>query len=375
MPDIENGENLGETPTPTAPSEETVNLENQSDSVEPAVEGSTDQSAAQEGADQQTDKTSQQPPEHFRKGYEALERDVNEKYKPLANEVEQMGGLEVIKALAPLAEIAIDENADPTAVVEAFRSTFLPQHMEAIAWAALDDAATQDIILSDPDVLSTISQKLFNGKTIEEVQAALQYAGDVEDEDPEKAQLKSQLAKIESDKKTAADQEAARVAGTRVNDFQKRFFVDTADEVVKQFNLVAPDGASEEDKQLFADTLEDVRYAAQGRFLSENNQEYLRIQKMVEDGFLTQARVAEAKLHNKWQATLIRTAERVSKQLRNSIEHTKSSQQTKVQGVRPDVSGNAGQTQEKNQEQYDLSDPNFMNDFLAEWKAERARRA
>jgi hypothetical protein len=381
MPDeIINGE-IPETDsqTPAAPSEQNVNLENQPNPTEgdqPKADELEvkDDSTAQEGAEDKTDKTPQ-PPEHFRKGYEALEKDVKEKYKPVVDAVEQMGGLDVIKAIAPLAEIAVDENADPATIVKLFRETFLPQHMEAIAWAAMDDPSTQEIILSDPEVLQVISEKLFNGKSISDVQAALEFAVEAEEDDPEKAQLKKQLASIEAGKKAEEDRVAAQASDTRINDFQKRFFVDTADEVVKQFNLVAPVGASEDDKQLFSNTVEDIRYAAQGRFLAENQQAYLQIQEMVAKGFITQARVAEARLHNKWTATLLKTAERHSKQLRNSVEYTKSSQQAKVQGVRPDVSGNAGQEQVKNTERYDPDDPNFLTNFMAQFKSELANRA
>jgi hypothetical protein len=311
-------------------------------------------------------------PSNFRDGYKSLETDVK-KYKPVVDAVEQMGGIDLLKAIAPLAEIAIDENADPATVVKTFRETFLPQHMEAIAWAALDDPSTQEIILNDPDVLDTISQKLFNGKSISDVQAALEFAVEADEIDPEKAQLRKQLADIETSKKAEKEREAAQASDTRINEFQKRFFVDTADEVVGQFNLVAPDGASEEDKQRFSNTVEDIRYAAQGRFLAENQQAYLQIQEMVAKGFVTQARSAEARLHNKWTATLLKTAERHSKQLRDAVEYTKSSQQTKVQGVRPDVSGNAGQPQVKKDEQYDLNDPDFLTKFMAQFKADAAR--
>jgi hypothetical protein len=379
MPDIiENGEIPETSLTPAAPSEENVNLENQpapvveGDQPNADAEGKQDDSTAQEGAEEGTDKTPQ-PPEHFRKGYESLEKDVKEKYKPVVDAVEQMGGIDLLKAIAPLAEIAIDENADPATVVKTFRETFLPQHMEAIAWAALDDPSTQEIILNDPDVLDTISQKLFNGKSISDVQAALEFAVEADEIDPEKAQLRKQLADIETSKKAEKEREAAQASDTRINEFQKRFFVDTADEVVGQFNLVAPDGASEEDKQRFSNTVEDIRYAAQGRFLAENQQAYLQIQEMVAKGFVTQARSAEARLHNKWTATLLKTAERHSKQLRDAVEYTKSSQQTKVQGVRPDVSGNAGQPQVKKDEQYDLNDPDFLTKFMAQFKADAAR--
>jgi hypothetical protein len=143
---------------------------------------------------------------------------------------------------------------------------------------------------------------------------------------------------------------------------------------VKQFNLVAPEGSSPEDKQLFEDTVSDVRFAAQGRFLQTNYQEYAQIQDMYAKGHVTQARVAEARLQNKWQATLIQTAERHSKQLQAMSASRKQEQQAKVANTRPDLSGNVPHTEKKAESAYNLDDPNFLENFLREFKADAASR-
>lgn len=359
-----------------APSaDENVNLENQSSTEESTkVEATEEKSVAQEGTEEKTEDKTQQLPEHFRKGYEALEKDVNEKYKPVAKVVDELGGIEVVKALAPLAELIANEDADQAQVIETLKQTLLPQHLEALAWASLDNPETQAVVLEDPEVLQVLSDKFFNGKSISEVQAALQFAVEAEDEDPEKAELRKQLKAVNDEKKSEQDRVTAKASEDRVNDLQKRFFMDTADEVVKQFNLAAPDGATEADRQMFTDTVDDLRFAAQGRFLHENQQEYLKIQDMYARGLGSQARVIEARLHNKWQATLIKTAERMSNNLKDIANARQSNQQAKVQGVRPDVNGNAGQTQQVEEERYDLNDPNWLQNFQEQFRQERVRR-
>lgn len=314
-------------------------------------------------------------PKHFREGYDALAKDVKEKYKPVMDEVDLLGGVEVLRALKPLADLALNADASAADVVRTLKEVMLPQHMEAVAWSALDNPATQEVIMNDPDVQQAISDRFFQGRSLEEVQSMMEVLGAEEESDPEKAEMKKQLASINESQRTEAARKQQEEANRRTDDLQKRFYVDTAEEVLKRFNMVAPEGASAEDKQLFENTVEDIRYAAQGRFLNEHSGEYMQIHDMYAKGLVTQARVAEARLHNTWQATLIRTAERHSKQLQAMSASRKSEQQAKVANTRPDVSGNAPNEAKPNQTQYDLSDPNWLDGFLADFKREAALRA
>ena len=352
-----------ELPTPSATGEQT-GLEETSDLVE------SKEIQIEAGQERQAETEVKPEPKHFREGYEALERDVKQ-YKPIADAVNELGGLEVIKALKPLADMALDESIDPDIVVKTLQETLLPQHLEAVAWAAIDNPESQAALLADPDIRQVISDRLFNGRSIEDVQAALEVLAE-EDVDPETLRLRQELNQFKSQQQQIKEQQEFSASQGRVNELQKRFFMDTADEVVKQLNMVAPVGATDEDKKLFEDTIVDMRYAAQGRFLTENQDAYLQIQDMYAKGFVTQARVSEARLHNKWQATLIKTAERASKQLQSRIETVKNAQQARTQNIRPDVTGNTPKSEVKGQERYDLNDPNCLNNFLEEFKREAA---
>jgi len=336
----------------------------------------TEQVAAQEGVTETTETADKEPPEHFRKGYEALERDVKEKYKPVAEAVDKLGGLAVINALEPLAKVILDPDADPDLVVKTMQEAFLPEHVEALAWSALDNPNVQEIILNDPEVRKNISEKLFNGMSIEDVQAAVAFHETESETDPEKLQLKADLKKIQDAQNAATAQETAKASEARVVEFQKRFFEDTAEEVVKQFSLSPAADASEVEKQMFNDTIEDLRYAAQGRFLANHVKDYMQIADMVSKGLTSQARAAEARLHNKWQAVLIQTAERQNKQLRALVESSKAEQITKAKNIRPDVTaGNAGNQVAKQEAAYDPSDPDFLTKFMEDFKRDLATRA
>jgi hypothetical protein len=349
------------TDNPAAGGEQIAEVENQSEVQ------------TQEGSEK-VDSSVKEPPEHFRRGYEALEKDVNEKYKPLSEKVASYGGIEVIEAMKPLLELATNENVEPETVVSTLRSTLLPQHLEAVAWAALDNPETQRVILEDPDVLTAISQKLFNGRSIEDVQNALALSDD-SDIDPELAAVKKQLAERDARDRQAAESAAATQANQRVTELQDRFFEKTCDGVLNQFSLVAPNGASDTDKQVYSDAVTDLKYAAQGRFLAEHANDYMRIQEMYARGLQSQAKIAETRLQNAWQATLIKTAERYSQQLKARTDAVKADLKAKTEGVRPDVSGgNVENSSSNKQERYDLNDPNWLTKFLAEFKQEAANR-
>ena len=330
----------------------------------------TDQVNAVESKDSQEENSL---PQNFRDGYKSLERDVKEKYKPVVDKVEALGGMAVLDALKPLTDIFLNEQADPATVVQTLQQTLLPQHLEAVAWAAIDSPETQQVLLADPDIRNVISNTFFAGKSIESVQAFLELMED-EEIDPNTRALQQKVTDFERAQQENQTRQQSLEANQRVQDLQKRFFVDTAEEVVGKFNLNAPEGATEADKQLFADTIEDLRFAAQGRFLKDNSEPYMQIQEMYAKGYVTQARVAEARLQNKWQATLIKTAERHSNQLKSVIGSQKAEQVQKAQNIRPDVTGNVPMTQQTNSERYDLNDPNWLTNFLSEFKREAALR-
>lgn len=373
---IENQGVIEETPSSAATGEQIEgNVENTPATETPTETPVSDMEVAAEpkegdesGEPQKADTT----PKHFREGYEALEKDVKEKYKPIAEAVDALGGIEVVNALKPLAELTLNENADAATVISTLKEVLLPQHLESVAWAAIDNPDTQEVILSDPEVLQVISNKFFGGKSIEEVQSLMESLGADDETDPRLSEALGKLTAYERAQKEEEARTQQAAAEQRVNDLQKRFYVDTAEAVVKQFNLTAPEGASPEDKQLFEDTVEDVRFAAQGRFLKDNAGEYMQIQDMYAKGHVTQARVAEARLQNKWQATLIKTAERHSLQLQAMSASRKAQQQAKVAETRPDLTGNVPNTETKKSEQYDLNDPNWLQNFLSEFKADAA---
>lgn len=365
--EIENGV-IEETPASAATSDEIGNIDN---SATLEVSPETTEQVPTEGTEN-AETSEAKLPANFREGYKALETDLK-RYKPMAEAVEQMGGIEVVNALKPLADILLNGASDPSSVVTTLQQTLLPEHFEAVAWAALDNPSTQEIVLEDPDVQKIICEKFFGGRSMEDVKSALEFAGDAT-EDPLVAEARKERDLFRNQIKAAEDQRTQQAADARTNELQKRFFVDTATEVVKQFNMEAPQGATEADRQMFSDTVEDLRYAAQGRFLNENADAYMNIQKMYHDGHVSQARIAEARLHSKWQATLIRTAERHSKFLKSSADASRLSQQAKTQGVRPDLTGNAGQTQTQVKENYDLSNPNFLTEFMESFKRDLQSR-
>lgn len=378
MPDPIEGA-ISENPTPAATGEPQGNVETpvapqDASSVTPTPEGTeTPQGVDTTG----TATTEEQPkvPEHFRRGYEALEKDVKEKYKPLADAVDQLGGPQVLDALKPIAELMTNEAADQATVVTTLKEALLPQHLEALAWAALDSPTTQKVILQDPDVRQVIADTFFDGRSIEEIQATLEGVPADDELDPETARLRQEVNGFKQQQKQAQEQAEAQLRQQRTQELEKRFFVDTAADVVRQFSLAAPDGASEIDKQLFADNVEDFQYAAQGRFLKENADSYLQIQDMYARGLATQARIAEARLHNKWQATLIKTAERFSKHGEAYSEAARLKQEQKIQGVRPDVTGNVPNTPQLKEERYDPDAPDFLTKFMADFKRDAATRA
>lgn len=356
------------SPAPDAASGETTEngeLENSETQEQEQPEVDETQEQPEEKAEESEESQDDKLPANFRDGYKALEADVK-KYKPLAQAVEDLGGLEVIEAIKPLAEL-LSEETDAAQVVRTLQEFLPPQHLESVVWSALDNAETQQVVLNDPDVRQIICDTFFEGRSIEEIQDLMSLAPD-ESLDPETAQLRQELTAIKSTQQKERDQLEAQAAQTRTQDLEKRFFVDTAEDVVKQFNLVAPEGANEADKQAILDTVEDLRFAAQGRFLAENSQAYLQIQDMYAKGLGSQARIAEARLHSKWQATLIKTAERQSQRLQAYSEANKLKQEQKTKQVRPDVSGRVEGKPETKQEAYDPSDPDFLTKFMADFK-------
>ncbi len=346
------------------------------DTNEAVIETSTDavETAPEQESSENKVEAKQEPPEHFREGYARLEKDVNEKYKPVVSKVDALGGVAVLDAIEPLLKLTMDESIGADEAVATLKQSILPQHLESLAWAALDNPDTQRVILQDPDVLQAISQQLFSGKSIEEVQAALANSVD-DDVDPELAAVRKQLSERDARDKAAQEAQESQAANQRVEELQNRFFENTCNEVLKQFNFNAPEGASEADKKAMNDSVIDLKYAAQGRFLSEHAQDYGRIQELHAKGLGTQARIAETRLQNMWQATLIQTAERFSQQVASQSAAKKAEQQAKINGVNPDISGgNVTSSETQKSERYDLNDPNWLQNFMTEFKREAAGR-
>lgn len=220
--------------------------------------------------------------DEFRK--ERLELDALEEDNPAASNLpvkvetavsdlaEKLGGIKSIEALAAVLD---NPNADLTQILPA-------EAVEDLIWTAIENPATQAVLLQDSAVLAAISNQLFFGHSIQDIQALLaQYQrGDGLSEE----QLEQQH--IESE--------------TRVQNFQRSFFTEGIDE------LVSGSGVDESDVEGISDRL----LLARTRFLDANHQEFLHIQGLHEAGLT--APVQEARLRNKWTATLLKELAKIS---------------------------------------------------------------
>jgi hypothetical protein len=184
---------------------------------------------------------------------------------------ERLGGISAVEALA---QVLDNPNADLSQILPS-------EQTEALVWSALENPATQSVILSDPSVRATISSQLLFGHSIEDVQALLnQYQHG--SHSPE--QLESEYVAAE----------------TRVQDFQRSFFTGDINEIVDS------SGVDQTDTEAITDRL----LLARCRFLDANHVEFLNVQGLHERGMAST--VPEARLHNKWTATVLKELQKLS---------------------------------------------------------------
>ena len=316
-------------------------------------------------------------PQQLRDHLKGLEKDLRT-YKPAYTGLEKaatelfgtqnpediQATLETMKAAAPLLKVVLDTQSTPTQVVQALQNALPAEHMESVAWAALNDPATQAVIFDDPEVLKTISDKFFNGRSLEDVQALLESNPETE-VDPEREAWRNEQKLFKQERERETSERNQRATQERTNQLMTRFFETPAQTVIAEdFKLVAPEGSSEADKQLFSDTAKDIRFAAQGRFLEENMDAYMQIQNLYSQGRGLQAQAAEIRLQNKYHATLIKVAERNANLLKSRSVSQVNGQQAKINGVRPDVTGSVDGTT-KTEEHFDIDAPDFAQKFAA----------
>ena len=307
----------------------------------------------------------------------SLERDLKQKFQPAYTGLEKaatalygtqtpediQATIQTVQAMAPQLRVLTDPTATEASVVSTLQSMLPAEHMEALTWAALNSPASQAVILNDPEVRRTIEERLFEGRTIEDVQAILaDVPGEV---DPERDAMRRELAAIRAEKQRETSERNERAIQERTQGLMTRFFEAPAQQViVDDFKLVAPEGATDADKSLFADTGKDIRFAAQGRFLEENMDAFMQIQNLYVQGREMQAQAAEIRLQNKYHATLIKTAERHANLLKARSVSQVNGQQRKIDGIRPDVTGSV-QAGEKQEERWDIDAPDFAQKFAA----------
>lgn len=299
----------------------------------------------------------------YKPAYAGLEKAATELYGTNTPEDIQ-ATISTVQALAPTLKVLTDPNATQADVVNTLTKMLPAEHMEGLAWAALNDPATQAVIFDDPEVLKAISDRLFDGQSIEDVLTKLASVPET-DVDPEQSAWRQEQKQFRDEQARIKSESAQKAALEQSNQLMTRFFETPAQRVIAEdFKLVAPEGATEADKQLFSDTAKDIRFAAQGRFLEENMDTYMQIDALYKAGKGIQAQAAEIRLANRYQATLIKTAERHANLLKSRSVAAVNGQQAKINGVRPDVAGSVEQG-EKKEEHWDIDAPDFAQKFAA----------
>lgn len=312
-------------------------------------------------------------PESFREHAKGVERDML-KYKPAwtglettaqelfgANSPEHVAAtIQAIQAAAPLLKVVLDPSVDPTTAVSTLQKALPPERLEDLVWAGLNDPATQDVILQDKEVQRWISEKVLNGKSIEEVQAILQNA-ESEPLDPAQEAWRKEQSDFRSERARERAQQDAIAGQQKAVELQQRFFVNPATEVIREWNLAAPEGASPADKQLFDEAVKDIQFAAQGRFLEANMAEYQAMEGLYTKGQHMPAVAKEALLQSKFRGFLNNTAERYLGLLKTRSDAARKSQEEKLNGVRPETSG--GVSASSSGEKFDIYSPNFLEQF------------
>lgn len=378
VPAVDAAPDAGENVVDSSASAELSDVANQE--LASDVSSSQEQSEIQEAKpDAQPDPAESKDVKAVRDWGKSLERDIKQKFSPAYTGIEKVAtelygasspedvqaAIQTVQALAPAIKTLTSDTSSQADVVAAVQQLLPPEHVEAVAWAALNDPATQEVIFSDPEVLQTISERLFGGKSLEEVQALLANAPETE-VDPEKDAWRKEQSDFKAEQARIKSENMQRIAQEKSTQLLTRFFETPAQTVIADdFKLVAPEGASEADKQLFADTAEDIRYAAQGRFLKANMDAYMRIDTLYRQGKEVPAHALEIQLANKYHATLIKTAERHANLLKSRSVATVNDQQAKINGVRPDVTGSVEGNGNKAEERWDLNAPDFAQKFAA----------
>lgn len=340
-----------------------------------------EQSTTQETKPEETDATERDEPKDIKQVRDwgkSLERDIKQKFQPAYAGLEKaatelygtntpediQATISTVQALAPTLKVLTDPNATQADVVNTLTKMLPSEHMEGLAWAALNDPATQAVIFDDPEVLKAISDRLFDGQSIEDVLTKLASVPETE-VDPEQSAWRQEQKQFRDEQARIKSESAQKAAQEQSTQLMTRFFETPAQRVIAEdFKLVAPEGATEADKQLFSDTAKDIRFAAQGRFLEENMDAYMQIDALYKAGKGMQAQAAEIRLANRYQATLIKTAERHANLLKSRSAATVNGQQAKINGVRPDVAGSVEQG-EKKEERWDIDAPDFAQKFAA----------
>jgi len=299
----------------------------------------------------------------YKPAYTGLEKAAQELYGTTTPEDIQ-STIATVQALAPQLKVLTDPSSPTANVVSTLQSMLPAEHIEGLAWAALNDPGNRSVFLSDPEVLKAISDELLEGRSIEEIQSILANAPETEI-DPEREAWRREQQAFRTERQREISERNQRAANERSAQLANRFFEEPTKRILAEdFKLVAPEGANEADKQLFADTAEDIGYIAQARFAKENMAAYMQIDNLYKQGNMAAAQAAEIRLQNRYHATLIKTAERHVNLLKSRSVATLNGQQDKINGVRPDVTGSVEQG-EKKEERWDIDAPDFAQKFAA----------
>src|SRR5262249_55406079 len=151
--------------------------------------------------------------------------------------------IQTVTALAPQLKVLTDPMATSDNVVNTLQHMLPAEHIETLAWAALNDPATQQVIFDDPEVIQAIEQRYFQGRSLDEVQQILaDVPGDI---DPATANLRREVAAMRAEKDREVSQARDRAIAERTQGLMNRFFEMPAQQVIAgDFKLVAPEGAT-----------------------------------------------------------------------------------------------------------------------------------
>lgn len=234
----------------------------------------------------------------------------------------KFGGRESAETLADLLNAE-----DPT---ETLMAILPPDQLETFAYRVVDNAATQDLLLADPAIRQAISEKLFDGISIEDIQDNILPYLELSADSFERQQ----------------EREAESIAANeRVLDFQETFFVGPVDQTIAALGINASN----------VEAIQDALMLAQSKFLKANNAAYLQLQFTIEKyGRTDNTLLQEAILSNKWQAHLTKELQKLRPRSKAaSVPSTRSTQESKS---------------------YDLGSNDWLSDFVKDFKNERIKR-